>query len=61
MTIASPAAFAASGPSIATRSLSGTSQLSSLSADAIAHLVDGATVLFSNEYESALIEQRTPR
>ncbi|MFL6178764.1 MAG: carbohydrate kinase family protein [Actinomycetes bacterium] len=34
-------------------------QLSSLSADAIAALVDGATVLFSNEYESALIEQRT--
>jgi adenosine kinase len=36
-------------------------QLSSLSPDAIATLVDGATVLFSNEYESALIEQRTGR
>jgi adenosine kinase len=34
-------------------------QLSSLSPDAIATLIDGATVLFSNEYESALIEQRT--
>jgi adenosine kinase len=34
-------------------------QLSSLSGDAVASLIDGATVLFSNEYESALIEQRT--
>jgi len=34
-------------------------QLSSLSGEAISTLVDGATVLFSNEYESALIEQRT--
>jgi adenosine kinase len=34
-------------------------QLTSLSADAIVALIDGATVLFSNEYESALIEQRT--
>ena len=34
-------------------------QLSSLSGDAITQLVDGAAVLFSNEYESALIEQRT--
>jgi adenosine kinase len=34
-------------------------QLSSLSGEAIAQLVDGAAVLFSNEYESALIEQRT--
>jgi adenosine kinase len=30
-----------------------------LSPEAIAELVDGAAVLFSNEYESALIEQRT--
>ena len=34
-------------------------QLSSLSGEAVASLVDGAAVLFSNEYESALIEQRT--
>jgi adenosine kinase len=34
-------------------------QLSSLSAGDIANLVEGAAVLFSNEYESALIEQRT--
>ena len=34
-------------------------QLSSLSGDEITTLVDGAAVLFSNEYESALIEQRT--
>lgn len=34
-------------------------QLSSLSSDDTASLITGATVLFSNEYESALIEQRT--
>lgn len=34
-------------------------QLSSLSGDEAVALIDGATVLFSNEYESALIEQRT--
>ena len=34
-------------------------QLSSLSGDDAVALIDGATVLFSNEYESALIEQRT--
>ena len=34
-------------------------QLSSLDAAEVADLVDGATVLFSNEYESALIERRT--
>jgi adenosine kinase len=34
-------------------------QLSSLSGDDTASLINGATVLFSNEYESALIEQRT--
>ena len=34
-------------------------QLSSLDATEIAELVDGASLLFSNEYESALIERRT--
>jgi len=34
-------------------------QLSSLDAGEIAELVDGASLLFSNEYESALIERRT--
>lgn len=34
-------------------------QLSSLSGDEAVALIDGAAVLFSNEYESALIEQRT--
>ena len=34
-------------------------QLSSLSGEDTASLINGATVLFSNEYESALIEQRT--
>ncbi|MGB2839575.1 MAG: carbohydrate kinase family protein [Actinomycetes bacterium] len=34
-------------------------QLSSLSSDDTAALITDATVLFSNEYESALIEQRT--
>jgi adenosine kinase len=34
-------------------------QLSSLSGEDAVALIDGATVLFSNEYESALIEQRT--
>ncbi|HVQ17645.1 MAG TPA: carbohydrate kinase family protein [Actinomycetes bacterium] len=34
-------------------------QLSSLDAAAVAALVDGADILFSNEYESALIERRT--
>ncbi len=34
-------------------------QLSSLSGDDTASLITGAAVLFSNEYESALIEQRT--
>ena len=34
-------------------------QLSSLSSEDTTALIDGATVLFSNEYESALIEQRT--
>ena len=34
-------------------------QLSSLSSEDTANLIAGATVLFSNEYESALIEQRT--
>ncbi|HEX5018053.1 MAG TPA: carbohydrate kinase family protein [Actinomycetes bacterium] len=34
-------------------------QLSSLDGDAIATLVEGAAVLFSNEYESALIAKRT--
>lgn len=34
-------------------------QLTSLSAEQIELLVDGAEILFSNEYESALIEQRT--
>jgi adenosine kinase len=34
-------------------------QLSSLDGDAVAALVDGAEILFSNEYESALIERRT--
>lgn len=34
-------------------------QLSSLSSDDTVSLINGATVLFSNEYESALIEQRT--
>ncbi len=34
-------------------------QLSSLSSDDTVSLINSATVLFSNEYESALIEQRT--
>lgn len=34
-------------------------QLASLDADQVALLIDGASILFSNEYESALIEQRT--
>jgi adenosine kinase len=34
-------------------------QLSSLNAEQIAELVEGAAILFSNEYESALIERRT--
>lgn len=34
-------------------------QLSSLSGEDTVSLITGATVLFSNEYESALIEQRT--
>jgi adenosine kinase len=34
-------------------------QLSSLAAGEIEMLVDGAAILFSNEYESALIERRT--
>ena len=34
-------------------------QLSSLTGEAVEALVDGASVLFSNEYEAALIEQRT--
>ncbi len=34
-------------------------QLSSLDAAQIAELVDGASVLFNNEYEGALIERRT--
>ncbi|MFN8125855.1 MAG: carbohydrate kinase family protein [Candidatus Nanopelagicales bacterium] len=34
-------------------------QLSSMSADEIHHLLDGAAMLFSNEYESALIHERT--
>ena len=34
-------------------------QLSSLDAQQITELVDGASILFSNEYESALIERRT--
>ena len=34
-------------------------QLSSLTAEQITDLVDGASLLFSNEYESALIERRT--
>jgi adenosine kinase len=34
-------------------------QLSSLDTDQLVALVDGADILFSNEYESALIERRT--
>ena len=34
-------------------------QLSSLDAEQITELVDGASVLFNNEYEAALIERRT--
>jgi adenosine kinase len=34
-------------------------QLSSLSGEQVIELVEGATYLFSNEYESALIERRT--
>lgn len=34
-------------------------QLSSMTADEIHHLLDGAAMLFNNEYESALIHERT--
>lgn len=34
-------------------------QLAFMDADAIRHLVDGAAYLFTNEYEAALIEQKT--
>ncbi len=34
-------------------------QLSSMTSDQIMHLLDGAAMLFSNEYESALLHERT--